>query len=290
MGRTIERRLSLLVTLVGVTLMCAPDAVARQEVESSRELPFDLVDGTLIVVRGSIGHLSGLRFLIDTGAARTYIDRRVARALGLKAAWSRPVNALDGRGQAERIVIPSFQFGPTHGEAMSGLATDLSQVSRSQPIDVLLGLDLLRLANFEIDYRSQRIAFEPLESMPREVPFATTTPLLSVDVSIQGRLVRLMVDTGASRVVLFPNRMQSRLPRFRLRGQTVVSNALGTSLAREVDLGAVHLDRTPWPDGALLVDVTAEAYQGFDGALGAWPQALARVQFDFRRNRLAWME
>ena len=47
---------------------------------------------------------------------------------------------------------------------------------------------------------------------------------------------------------------------------------------------------SPWADRALLIDVTAEAYQGFDGVLGALPRALARVQFDFRRNRLAWME
>jgi hypothetical protein len=70
----------------------------------------------------------------------------------------------------------------------------------------------------------------------------------------------------------------------------VVPNALGTSLAREVDVNAVRLDRTPWPDRALLVDVTAEAYQGFDGVLGALPRALARVQFDFRRKRLGRME
>jgi predicted aspartyl protease len=290
MGSRLQSNVSVVITVLGVTLVSALDGLAHEAVESPRQLPFDLVDETLIVVRGSIGHLSGLRFLIDTGAARTYIDRRVARALGLKPAWSRPLNALDGRGQAERIVVPSLQFGPTRVESISGLATDLSGLSRSQPIDAPIGLDLLRLVNFEVDYRSRRIVFEPSEDIPQDVPFATVTPLLSVDVSIQGRPVRLMVDTGASTVVLFANRMKSRLPRFRLRGQKVVSNALGTSLAREVDLGAVHLDRTPWPDRALLVDVTAEAYQGFDGVLGALPRALARVQFDFRRQRLAWME
>jgi len=172
---------------------------------------------------------------------------------------------------------------------MSGLTTDLSGVCRSERIDALIGLDLLRLANFEVDYRSRRIVFEPSQDMPQDVPFATTTPLLSVDVSIQGRPVRLMVDTAASTVVLFRNRMQSRLPRFRLRGQTAVSNALGSSQAREVDLSSIYLDGTPWTDRALLIDVTAEAYQGFDGVLGAWPQAVARIQFDFRGNRLAWM-
>ncbi len=281
---------SVLVTVLGVTLVPAADTAAREAAESPRELPFELVDDTLIVVRGSIGHLSALRFLIDTGSTRTYIDRRVANALGLKGAWGRPLNALDGRGRAEAIVIPSLGFGPTRGEAMSGLMTDLSAVSRSERIDALIGLDLLRLANFEVDYRSRRIVFEPSEEMPQDLPFATVTPLLSVDVSIQGRPVRLMVDTGASTVVLFPNRMQSRLPRFQLRGQTVVPNLIGRSLARQVDLGAVDLGRTRWPDRALLIDVTAEAYQGFDGVLGAWPRAVARVQFDFQRQRLGWME
>jgi len=290
MGCRLRCIASALVTVLDVTLVSATHTEASEAVESSCELPFELVEGTLIVVHGSVGHLSGLRFLIDTGSTRTYIDRRVASALGLKAGWSRPLNALDGRGRAEAIVIPFLGFGPTRGEAMSGLMTDLSGVCRSERVDALIGLDLLRLANFEIDYRSRRIVFEPPDEMTQDVPFATMTPLLSVDVSIQGRPVRLMVDTAASTVTLFPNRMRSRLPRFRSRGQTVVANALGRSVAREVDLSAIFLNRTQWADRALLIDVTAEAYQGFDGVLGALPRALARVQFDFRRNRLAWME
>jgi predicted aspartyl protease len=286
----LRRSASVVITVLGVTGVSARQGTSGEPVDSPRHLPFALVDESLIVVEGSVGHLSQLRFLIDTGAARTYIDRRVATALGLKAAWSRPLNALDGRGQAEGIVVPSLEFGPIHGGPMSGLMTDLSALSRTERIDALIGLDLLRLASFEIDYRSRRIVFDPPEDLPQEVAFATTTPLLSVDAAIQGRPVRLMVDTAASTVVLFPNRMRSRLPRFRLRGQTMVGNAIGASSARQVDLSAVDLGRTRWPDRALLVDVTAEAYQGFDGVLGALPQVLARVQFDFRRQRLAWME
>jgi predicted aspartyl protease len=288
MERRLQRSVSVLVTAVGVTLVCTSDAAAREGLDSGGQLPFELVEDTLIVVRGSIGRLSDLRFVIDTGATRTYIDHRITRTLGLTAAGSRPVHALDGRGQAERILTPSIQFGPTRVESMSGLTTDLAAVSRTQRIDALIGLDLLRLSTFEIDYRMRRIVFEPPDEMPHDVPFATVTPLLGVDVSIQGRPVRLMVDTAASTVMLFPNRMGSRLPRFRLRGQAVVPNAVGTSLAREIELNAVDLGPTRWPNRALLLDVTAEVYHGFDGVLGALPLGLARVQFDFRRSRLAW--
>ena len=291
MARDFQRTLAVVLAGVGLALMAPLQAEGHENGDSPRRIPFELVDDTLIAVPGSIGGLTDLRFLIDTGATRSYIDRRIARKLGLKAAaGGRPLHALDGRGRAERIVVPSLQFGTTRLDSISGLTTDLSGVCRSGRIDALIGLDLLRLQNFEIDYRSREIVFEPSEPISRDVPFSTVTPLLSVEALIQGRPVRLMVDTAASTVVLFPNRMRSRLPRFRLLGPAAVPNAVGMSLAREVDLGSVHLDRTPWPARALLVDVGAEAYQEFDGILGALPRALSRVQFDFRRGRLAWME
>jgi hypothetical protein len=44
-------------------------------------LPFKLSDGLLIVVEGRIGTLGKLKFILDTGATRSVVDRKVADKL-----------------------------------------------------------------------------------------------------------------------------------------------------------------------------------------------------------------
>jgi predicted aspartyl protease len=259
--------------------------------DSASELRFDLYADHLIVVRGSIGRLDGLRFLIDTGAARTVIDHRIAEKLHLELLpGALKFQAFDEPGDAYRAAIPSLAYGPIHVPTFSGLVAKLSAMFGAGRIDAIVGLDLLRLNSFAIDYRSRSIAIGPVMDSAPSVPFQSRSPFLSVDVTVEGRPVRLMVDTAASRLTLFPNRMQSRLPRFRMNGRRAIPNAIGLSNVRDVELIDVRLERTAWPGRALLLEVPAESYQGLDGVLGALSLVLKRASFDFQRNRLGWEE
>ena len=258
--------------------------------ESPSELRFDLGAGDFLLVRGSIGGLERLRFLIDTGATRTFIDESIARKLGLTLVpreghlW-----ALDHAGKAWQTVIPSLQFGPIRVESSSGLVMDLSAVRWGGPIDAVIGLDLLRLESFLIDYGSRRIMFGPLRDSTDSISFQTLSPLLTVDATIERRPVRLMVDTAGSRLILFSDQMGARLPRFRYRGHTKVLGALGASIAHAIDLTAVRLGETVLlGHDAVLLDGAGAPYGGVDGVLGALSQTLKVVGFDFERNRLQW--
>lgn len=167
--------------------------------------------------------------------------------------------------------------------------TDLSAVRGVGPIDAVIGLDLLRRGSFQIDYGSRRITFGPLPDSTDSVSFQTLSPLLSVEATIERRPVRLIVDTAASRLVLFSDQMRSRLPRFRYRGHMLVLSAFGASSAHGIDLAGVRLGETTFPgQDALLLDGAAAPYAGLDGVLGALSQTLKRVGFDFERNRLQW--
>lgn len=254
------------------------------------ELRFDLGGSDLIFVRGSIGRRERLRFLIDTGATRTFIDRGIARKLGLTLVPRKgPVWALDHAGEAWQTVVPSLQFGPIRIESSSGLVTDLSAVRGVGPIDAVIGLDLLRLGSFQIDYGSRRITFGPLPDSTDSISFRTLSPLLSVDATIQRRPVRLVVDTASSRLILFADQMGSRLPRFRYRGHTKVLSAFGTSSLHGIDVAEVRVGETAFPGhDTVLLDVATEPYGGLDGVLGALSQTVKRVGFDFERNRLQW--
>ena len=50
------------------------------------EVPFELQQGHLILVKGSIGNSGDLTFLIDTGATTTLVNRPIAKKMKL-AGW-----------------------------------------------------------------------------------------------------------------------------------------------------------------------------------------------------------
>jgi len=51
-----------------------------------KDIPFELHSGYLIVVKGSIGKLKNLSFVLDTGSYRSVLDERIARKLHLPSA------------------------------------------------------------------------------------------------------------------------------------------------------------------------------------------------------------
>ena len=48
---------------------------------TSNDVPFKLYRGYVIVIRGSIGGLTNLNFVVDTGAVPSVVDARIALKL-----------------------------------------------------------------------------------------------------------------------------------------------------------------------------------------------------------------
>ncbi len=275
---------------VVVALMLSASSLAGEHRTS--ELPFRMYQEHLIVVKGSIGASEGLNFLVDTGATRTLVDRKTAKKLRLEVLNGDVQLASFKNGQAQELVVPDLRFGPLGVRSARVLATDLSFLSWSGTrVDAIIGLDVLRLSSFRVDYVSRCITFGPVEDSGSAVPFQSVSPLLTVDLAIGSRVARLMVDTGAPRLTLFPNRMQSRLPGFLLKGVRTGQGTGGRSQLREVELAAIRLGPTEWLHvGALLVDVAASSFNDFDGVLAPSSLSVRSLCFDFLRNRLGWKE
>jgi len=253
------------------------------------EVRFDSL-GDLVFVRGSIGHCERLRFLIDTGASWTLVDRRVTTRLGLALVpYGASVVALDHEARAFRTVVAALAFGPLRLESHPVLVVDLGAVPGLGTIDAVIGLDVLRRASFQIDYRSHRLTFGSPPSARSSVPFQTSAPLLSVDVAIGGQPVRLIVDTAASRLTLFPERMRAAGPLAGPGGGLDIVGLAGRTRVDAVALHHVQLGDTVFAtyEGALLFGASGQ-YEGFDGILGGLSRAVRRVGFDFERGRLHW--
>ena len=64
-----------------LALSLAPCVVFADD--NPNEVPFKLCRGYAIVVRGSVGNLKNLNFLVDTGAVPSVLDERIAQKLHL---------------------------------------------------------------------------------------------------------------------------------------------------------------------------------------------------------------
>jgi len=80
------------------------------------------------------------------------------------------------------------------------------------------------------------VSFGPLAATEPKVRLEVTGPFLSVQLALAGRPVRLLVDTGRRRVVLFERRVRGRLPHLLVHGDQVLYHISGTSQLHRVCL------------------------------------------------------
>ena len=88
--------------------------------------------------------------------------------------------------------------------------SDLSYLERVR-IDAIVGLDVLARTSFSINYRTRVLRFAPTDREDSVAPLELVWPFLTVRMTIAGRQVRLLVDTGSSDIVLIQTRMPAAL-------------------------------------------------------------------------------
>ena len=249
-------------------------------------LKFELLEQHLIVVRGGIGPLEGLRLLIDTGSLPSMVDRRVAKKLALDFQASEFV-AFGQKSHALTAVLPNIRLGPLRVDAVTVGVGDLSFL---HAVDAVIGLDVLYHSSFTIDYKERRLLFGPMLERQPSVRLDVNPPFLTVKIAISGQPVRLLVDTGSARLVLFGRRVHDRLPPLPVHGELLLYHLSGTaSLNRvflsHVDIGGSAISRIE----GFMSDAPLDGYpSGIDGVLGLRALASKHADFDFERGRLAF--
>lgn len=260
-------------------------------VERAEDVPFRLYRGYSVVVQGSIGKLSKLHFLIDTGAVPSVIDRRIAAKLRLTGTHEK-LPAFNREAEAEWVVLPRVQLGAIRTGPLPVLVSDLSFLEKglATRIDAMVGLDVLRLSNFTLDYTSRRMRFGPAESLASSAPFEAGLPYVLVQANVQGCKLRLVLDTGAKDLVLFEARVLGRLPTSRILGAKVsFSMAGGEVPLRRVELSSLRLGDADLGNSiAFLMQGSVRSLVEFDGLLGPTSLGIHRIRFDFQRNVVTW--
>ena len=254
--------------------------------QCSTPLKFELREGYQIVVPGAIGALERLNLLIDTGSIPGMVDRSVAKKLGVDVQESEIV-AFGERSRVLTTVLPNIRLGSLRADAVTAGVGDLSFL---HGVDAIIGLDVLARSSFSIDYETRQVAFGPLVAREPTVRLEVTPPFLTVQLALAGRPVRLLVDTGSRRLVLFERRVRDRLPRLPVHGEQLLHHLSGTSRLHRVflpplDAGGTIVEHLE----GFMSDAPVDGYPAeIDGVLGLRVLASKRAEFDFERGRLGF--
>jgi predicted aspartyl protease len=253
----------------------------------AQSVKFNLHDNYLIVVKCSVAGEHDLIGILDTGVSETLIDLKLARRLSLPTT---PDSATFGTRNAavEAVSIPDIVFGPLHAQTLSGIAADLSYLTRQFGIrpDILIGMDLLRRGTFVIDYRKKEITFGPLPHLAHSAPLVADPRLLLVQVTVENQTLRLQLDTGINGILIYGGRLHI-VPSSSLNSN---SNLVGRAVSSQFAV-LPHLQFGDWRGTQIAASLTDEEPKGitsFDGLLGPASIGVRRIGFDFQNLLVEW--
>jgi hypothetical protein len=248
------------------------------------ELPFRTYRDYLVVVQGFLGKVRR-NLIIDTGTDRSVIDSRVAQKLHM-AGMVGKLAVHDQVVDAQQAVLPSVQIGTLQAESLPVLIRDLGflQKGLGTPIDGVIGLDMLSLSNFSINYTTRRIVFGPAPDYGSSAPLQTPPHWLTVRMEVDGVSIHLLLDTAASGIILFQSRIRNRLPLISL-GERMSSNLGGEVRLQRVIFARTNFGETDFgQQNAFIVQDQEDDSREFDGLLRPAALGLKQIAFDFQHH------
>jgi hypothetical protein len=262
------------------------DPVADQ---AKVEVPFELYNENLIIVKATIGAVKNVNMILDTGTSPSAVTKKMADRLKLQGK-TESLQTLNGTILTQSVILPYIQFGPLNAHSSRVVVQDISFLERSLGISLggIVGLDILSTGDFTIDYRRRKIIFGPIATSEKTVRFETQVPFLSVKANIKGEEVRLLIDSGTWGLLVYRNRLLAAPGQLRCDPNASISTAGGTAQIRWlralVSLGKNNLGVR----NVAIADVDSDPQNGFDGLLGFAKMGFRKVSFDFEHGLFGW--
>ncbi len=252
---------------------------------------FRLYHDCLVVAQGSLGKLNKRNFLIDTGTNPTVVDQRIGQQLGIKPVTGSlsTIGAFSGSVQSQIALLPSLQVGSVQANDLRVALADLSSLSSKvgTRIDAIVGLDVLERSSFRIDYNKKEIVFGPVDSYSAAVPFDGSGAFVTVTMTIDGRPIRVMVDTGTPNLFLFANRLSGWGQQLPSAGMALTTDLGGDAPLPEVRLARIRVGKHELgPRNAFIVGKMDCC--DFDGVMGISAARMKQIAFDFEHHLFSW--
>lgn len=262
---------------------------AKREL-AGNEMAVEIYYGYLTVAQGSVNGLGNLRFLLDTGATDTAIDRSVAEKLGLRSEPTK-VTSFDKTVESNWTEVREITFGPERASNVRVMIEDLRYFrSLGAHVDGVIGLDQLRRQSFIVDYAKKRVVFSPAATIGmREAPMQANGKAIRVEAELDGRPVWMVADTGAPGTVLYEDTLKDLGMNYRLEGRMDWLSLSGHVESRIAMVPRFRLGGQDLGRQVILVSVPeAKRLSGVSGYLGVASLETKEVAFDFERNQLLW--
>jgi hypothetical protein len=279
------RRISMLAALTALSF----SSTIALALEGRDDVPFKLYRGYVIVVRGSIGGLKNLNLVVDTGAIPGVLDTRIARRLHLQGRPER-VDLPSKTLATERVTVPNVELGPTHVDELSMIVQDLSfaEEALGTRVDGMIGFDVLGQFPFTIDYESRKLVFGPVDPSFVTAPYSPDLPYVIVLLHVQQETLGILVDTGASNLVLFQLGVRNCRSAINTVGRETWVSMGGNMPVTKAQLIDAYLGGMPWGQRvAYIPENSTNQPVGLAGLLGTATLG-KRVGFDPIRKVVAW--
>jgi predicted aspartyl protease len=257
---------------------------------SETTVRFNLYRGYLILAQGSAGPFNNLNLLLDTGTSSTILDQRLARRLHL---GEKPavIAVTNGRAHARMTTVPSVGIGPLRRDNLPVLVQDLNFLQRALAVqvDALIGLDVLGQVSFTVDYTSREIHFGSPTTLPISIPLQLKEGLATVEAELNQTPVHLLVDTGASSLIIFETRMPRSVSSVPVSAVKRSTSLNGNFERKQVWLHSLKLGEAEFAqEPAFVVRDRIDGGRDFDGLLSPAALGITRITFDLQRGVLAF--
>jgi len=252
---------------------------------SNDTIPFQLGGEFLIALEGQIGSLTGLVFILDTGATNTMVDDSIADKLLLPRHKGKVLN-FDKHIAVDWTILPEVHVGQLAAHDFPVMVGDLKRIlGLAQGADVILEMDLLRTAqSIRIDYRSRLVTMKTPADGPTDSLIGNT---LTVLIPLQGQPARLIVNTGVQNLILYKDRLRRHLPQLKL-GYSI-SQAYAGRLCESAVLTGIRLGANELQSSVLLLSVAPASLPAeIDGYIGTNLLRAQVIELDFASGTLRW--
>jgi Aspartyl protease len=284
-----KRVVALLGTLL-LSVVCGAAVGGTRTQLASNEMAIEVYGGYLVVARGSVNNADNLRFLLDTGASNSAIDRQVAKRLGLHGHPTTVIN-FDKSVAVEWTELEELTFGPERASNFRVMIEDLGNLrSNGVLVDGVIGLDQLRKQSFLVDYARKLVAFGPIATGGmRGVPIRTDAKSVRVEVELDARPVSMVADSGARGVILYEDTVENLLANYRAEGRTGALSLGGPLESRMAIVPRLRLGGQDLGREVILISAPgAKRLSGVSGYLGLAALNAKQVAFSFETNQLLW--
>jgi Aspartyl protease len=284
------RILAILITIV-VFLCTTFETDAKPPVfPKSNALHMDVYQGYLLVVEASVGQLHGLRFLLDTGATHTTIDRKLAQKLDLTLRQGELIS-FDKFVRIDCAQLPELSYGPEYFSDVPVVVQDMRYfLTIGLRIDGIIGWDLLRTSSFHLDLAKKQVSFGPTSAFSGSfVPLQPQALYVTVQADLDGRPVSMIADTGLFGTAFYEGAVKKGRENDSVLGRSMGQSVGGAVKSRSLlvprlRLGNQDLDR----EVQLVQRPSSHPLPGIAGYLGISALDAKQIAFDFEHNQLRW--